>query len=139
LLAPHLVWATVASLRLAGRHAVRSGARGDAVVEARLFGPHMLLGYDYNGITETYRSPFQIREARTRLTLPLASLAGEPQALLGASRLALNEIFNAFGQAENPYIAAEGVIRTRYFPEGYQVGQWAEKRGLPTTAEAAPE
>jgi schlafen family protein len=141
LLAPHLVWATASSLRIAGRHAVRNaGARGDAVVEARVFGPWMLLGYTHSGTsTEAYPGGLLVREARSRLTLPLQSLAGDPQDLLVATRLTLTEILNGFGRAEDPHITQEGALRTRYFPSGYEVREWAERRGVATTGEAAPE
>jgi hypothetical protein len=44
LLAPRLVFATVGALRILGRHAMRTGAYGDAVVEARVLTPPVLLG-----------------------------------------------------------------------------------------------
>lgn len=138
--APNLVWATAASLRIAGRHAVRNaGARGDAAVELRLFGPHMLLGYTQNGFIDAYPNSLVVREARARLTLPLQSLAGDPQTVLVATRLALTQLFNAFGRAEVAHVTPEGAVRTRYFPREYGVTEWAELRGVPTTDEAAPE
>ena len=140
LLAPRLVFATVGALRLLGRHAVHNaGARGDAAVEVRVIGPHMLLGYSHDGLVEYYRNALLIREARARLTLPLASLTGDAQDVLIAARLALADVFNAFGLAESPYIAPDGTLRLRYFPSGYHADAWAERHGVATTQQAIPE
>jgi hypothetical protein len=141
LLMGDLIWRAAAALRLAGRSAVRnSGAFGDAVVEARLIGPLMLLGRSHSsGLVEPYfRTPF-VRGARSRHTLPVQALAGDPQDLLAGVRVVLADIVNAFGLAELPHIAADGALRTRYFPAGYEVNAIAERYGVQTTDEMVPE
>jgi hypothetical protein len=75
-LAPHLVCASATALRLAGRPAMRAGARGDAVATARLLAPDVRLGWDHSGLTEMYENSGVIKEARSYLTLPLESLGG---------------------------------------------------------------
>ena len=138
LLAPYAVWATARALRIVGRHAVRNaGAPGDAIIEARVFGPHMLLGYDHQGFTETYPNGLLVREVRSRLTLPLQSLAGDAQDLLIATRMTLTDVFNAFGLAEVQHIAPDGTLRVIYFAAGYNVATWAERHGVATTNENA--
>jgi hypothetical protein len=137
--APLLVWRAAAALRLVGRSAVRNtGAFGDAVVEARLMGPLMLLAYDEGGFLEPYfRTPF-VRGVRSRHTLPLQSLAGDAPDLLIAVRIVLSDIVNAFGLAELPHIAPDGTIRTRYFSQGWNVLEWAARHDVATTQAPAP-
>jgi hypothetical protein len=140
LFATQLIWATAAALRLAGRHAVRNaGASGDAVVEARVVGPHMLLGWGEGAFTETYSDSHLVREARSSLTLPLQALAGEMKDTIDATRLTATALFNAFGLAEVQHIAPDGALRTRYFPAAYEVADWADRNGVPATNDAAPE
>jgi hypothetical protein len=134
-LAANLVVCAASSLRFAGRHAARAGARGDAVIHARLFGPHSFLAFNHSGRAERYPHAFAVREARSSLTLPIAMLNGAPQEAFAATRHMLADIFNAYGCPEVPQIAQDGTLRTRYFPQGYQVPQWAERRGVPTTTE----
>jgi hypothetical protein len=136
-----LIWRAAAALRLVGRSAVRNaGAFGDAVVEARLLGPLMLLARTHSGgLVEPYfRTPF-IRGARSRHTLPLEALAGDPQGLLAGVRVMLADIVNAFGLAELPHIAPDGTLRSRHFPEGWKIPEWAEQHGVAITEELAPE
>jgi hypothetical protein len=135
ILAAHLVVCAATSLRLAGRHAERAGARGDAVVHARLFGPHSLLAFNHTGLTEPYSNAYKVREARSSVTLPISALTGSPQDAFAATRLVLADIFNAYGCPEVPQIAPDGTLRTLYFPPGYEVAKWAERREVPTTAE----
>ena len=134
-LAAHLVVCAASSLRFASRHAARAGARGDAVIHARVFGPHSVLAFNHTGLTEPYPHTYVVREARSSLTLPIDTLIGAPQDAFAATRLMLADIFNAYGCPEVPQIAPDGTLRTIYFPAGYQVPQWAEQRGVPTTAE----
>ena len=133
-LAPHLVCAAATALRLTARHAVRAGARGDAVVTTRLLAPDVRLGWDHSGLTEMYENSRTIKEARSYLTLPLDSLAGDDyQAVLAATRLTLTDIFNGFGLAEVPQITGDGTVRTRVFPEwlpGLRVGGAARRRNV---------
>ena len=135
ILAAHLVTCAASSLRFAGRHAARAGARGDAVVNARVFGPHTLLAFNHSGLTEPYQRAHQVREARSSLTLPISALTGVPQEAFTATRLLLGDIFNAYGCPEVPQIAPDGTLRTLYFPNGYKVAEWAERRDVPTTGE----
>lgn len=134
-LAAHLVTCAASSLRLAGRHAARCGARGDAVVHARVFGPHSLLAFNHAGLTEPYPHAYKVREARSSLTLPIDTLTNTPQDAFAATRLMLADIFNAYGCPDVPQIAHDGTLRTLYFPAGYGVAAWAERRDAPTTAE----
>ncbi len=134
-LAAHLVTCAASSLRFAGRHAARAGARGDAVVHARVFGPHSLLAFNHTGLTEPYPHAYKVREARASLTLPIDVLTGAPQDAFAATRLMLADIFNAYGCPEVPQIAPDGTLRTIYFPAGYEVATWADRRDVPTTAE----
>jgi hypothetical protein len=134
-LAAHLVTCAASSLRFAGRHAARAGARGDAVVHARIFGPHSLLAFNHTGLAEPYPHAYKVREARSSLTLPIDTLTSTPQDAFAATRLMLADIFNAYGCPEVPQIAPDGTLRTLYFPAGYEVAAWAERRGVPTTAE----
>ena len=134
-LAAHLVLRAATSLRFAGRHAARAGVRGDAVVHARVFGPHSLLAFNHSGLTEPYPHAYKVREARSSLTLPISALTGAPQDAFAATRLMLADIFNAYGCPEVPQIAPDGTLRTLYFPKNYEVAQWAEQRDVPTTAE----
>ena len=141
LLATVLVWRTAAALRLAGRSAIRNaGAFGDAIVETRLLGPHMLLAHSPDNMPPEpyFRTPL-IRFARSQHTLPLSSLAGEPQELLVTVRIVLSDIVNAFGLAELPHIAPDGTLRSRYFPAGWKIPEWAERHGVVTTQELAPD
>jgi hypothetical protein len=141
LLLTGLIWRTAAAMRVAGRSAVRnSGAFGDAVVEARLLGPLMLLARSHSGgLVEPYfRTPF-VRGARSRHTLPLQALAGKPQNVLASVRVVLADIVNAFGLAELPHIVPDGTLRLRYFPSDCNVPKWAERHDVATTDEFAPE
>lgn len=135
ILAAHLVICAASSLRFAGRHAARAGARGDAVVHARVFGPHSLLAFNHAGLTEPYPHAYKVRGARSSLTLPISVLTGEPQEAFAATRLMLAGIFNAYGCPEVPQIAPDGTLRTLYFPKNYEVAKWAEQRDVPMTAE----
>jgi hypothetical protein len=111
-----------------------------AVASVRLFGtPASALGFTHSGITEAYPSSRVITEARAGLTLPLEELGGEPASLLEATRLALGDIFHAFGCPDVPQIAAGGALRVAYFPGGYQVPELAAARGIPTSDERIPE
>lgn len=132
-LAPHLVCKAAATLRIIGRHALRTGARGDAIIGARVFGPHALLGWDHNGLTEAYSSMMLVKETRSEPTLPLDALGGAPQDLLAATRLMLTTIFNGFGCPEVPQIAPDGTVRTRFFPANYKLAEWAKQRGVATS------
>jgi hypothetical protein len=60
----------------------------------------MALGSYRDGIAERYRNPLVVHEARSRHTLSLESIAGDPQQLFGALKVMLGQIFNAFGHAE---------------------------------------
>lgn len=135
ILAAHLVLRAATSLRFAGRHAARAGARGDAVVHARVFGPHSLLAFNHSGLTEPYPHAYKVKEARSSLTLPISAVTGAPQEAFAATRLMLADIFNAYGCPEVPQIAPDGTLRTLYFPNNYDVTKWAEQRDVPTTAE----
>ena len=98
----------------------------------------MLLGYDHQGFTETYPNGLLVREVRSRLTLPLQSLAGDAQHLLIATRMTLTDVFNAFGLAEVQHIVPDGTLRVIYFAAGYNVATWAERHGVATTNEKVP-
>lgn len=135
ILAAHLVVRAGSALRFAARHAARAGARGDAVVHARVVGPHSLLAFNHTGLTEPYPHAYKVREARSSLTLPISALTGEPQEAFAATRLMLADIFNAYGCPEVPQIAPDGALRTLYFPKSYEVAKWAEQHDVPTTAE----
>jgi hypothetical protein len=138
LLASHLVFATVGALRILGRHAMRTGAFGDAVVEVRVLTPRVLLGYAYDGLIESYPSGLLVGEARAQLTLPLQSLASDAQEVLIAARFTLTDIFNAFGVAEVSHIAPDGTLRLRYFPAGYHLVAWAQRHGVATSEQSVP-
>jgi hypothetical protein len=133
-----LVWRATRALRLIGRHALRAGAYGDATVELRLVGRNMNLGYYRDGIAERYRNPLVMQEARSRHTLTLESIAGEPQQLFAAVKVMLGQIFNAFGHAEIAHIADDGTLRLRYFADP-QLAAWAEARGVATTSDTVEE
>lgn len=135
ILAASLVVCAASALRFAGRHAERAGARGDAVVHARVFGPQSFLAFNHNGLTEPYPHAYSVMEARSNLTLPINALTGKPQDAFAATRHMLADIFNAYGCPEIPQIAPDGTLRTIYFPQGYGVAKWAERRGVPTTGE----
>jgi len=59
--------------------------------------------------------------------------------LLVAVRLLLSDVVNAFGLAELPHVASDGTLRLRYFPAGWNIPAWAERHGVETTNEPAPE
>lgn len=134
-----LVWRVAQGLRLIGRHALRAGAYGDAVVHVQLVGEEMYLGFYRDGFAQRFTDTgLSISQAHSRHTVPLQSLAGEPQELLAASRLLLNDIFNAFGRAELPHIAQDGTLRLSYLQDP-ELARWAEGLGVSTTAESLPE
>jgi hypothetical protein len=130
-----LLKASVAMLRLIGRHAVQNaGVAGDAVVELRLLGPQIHLGAFVLSAVE------RIREARpvtgtssSRHTVPLAQLTGDAQPLLAATALMLSDIYNAFGLAEVSFLTPAGAMRSVYFSG--QTRQWAEEHGVELTDE----
>jgi hypothetical protein len=70
--------------------------------------------------------------------VPLESLVGDLQELFVATRLMLNDIFNAFGRAEISHIAQDGTLRLAYFRDP-ELAKWAEARGVPTTPQTLPE
>jgi hypothetical protein len=74
----------------------------------------------------------------SRHTLPLHSLADNTQELLAATRLMLNDIFNAFGRAEVTHVAQDGTLRLPYLQDP-ELAKWAEGLGVSTTAERLPE
>jgi hypothetical protein len=134
-----LIWRATRALRLIGRHAVcNAGAYGDATVEIRLVGRNMSLGHYRDGLPQRYRNALMIQEARSRHTLTLESIAGEPQQLFVAVKVMLGQIFNAFGQAEIAHIADDGTLRLRYFGDP-QLAAWADLRGVATTEATVPE
>jgi hypothetical protein len=134
-----LVWRTAKALRLIGRHAVRAGAYGDAAVHLQLVGESMYLGFYRDGFPHRFKdTDLTVSRAHSRHTIPLGSLAGDPQELLAATRLMLNDIFNAFSRAEVPHITQDGTLRLAYFRDP-ELAKWAEARGVPTTAETLPE
>jgi Putative DNA-binding domain len=134
-----ILWRTAKALRLIGRHAVRAGAYGDAAVHLQLAGESMYLGSYRGGVPQRFRdTELSISQAHSRHTVPLESLVGDPQNLLAATRLMLNDIFNAFGRAEIPHIALDGTLRLPYFRDS-ELAKWAEARGVPATAETLPE
>jgi hypothetical protein len=134
-----LVWRTAKALRLIGRHAVRAGAYGDAAVHLQLVGESMYLGFYRDGFPHRFKdTELSISQAHSRHTVPLESLVGDPQNLLAATRLVLNDIFNAFGRAEVSHITQDGTLRLAYFQDP-ELAKWAEARGVSTTAETLPE
>lgn len=141
--ATDLLRRVVRALRLIGRHAVaNAGAYGDATVELRVVGRNMALGYhDPHGMfPQRYTNGLLVNDARSRHTLPLESLAGEPQALFAAAKIMLGQIFNAFGRAEIGHIADDGTLRLRYFgSDQQQLAAWAVDRGVATTEETVSE
>jgi hypothetical protein len=118
-----------------------AGAYGEATVELRLVGRDMSLGYYEHGhFLRRFPNPLLIKEARSRHTLMLEALAGDPQELLAAVKIMLRQIFNAFGRAEVTHLADDGTIRLLYFgSRQHQLAQWAEARGVATTEETVPE
>jgi hypothetical protein len=134
-----LVWRTAKALRLIGRHAVRAGAYGEAAVHLQLVGEGMYLGFYRDGFPHRFKdTDLSISQAHSRHTVPLESLVADSQKLLAATRLMLNDIFNAFGRAEVSHITQDGTLRLAYFLDP-ELAKWAEARGVPTTAETLPE
>jgi hypothetical protein len=134
-----LLWRTAKALRLIGRHAVRAGAYGEAAVHLQLVGEGMYLGFYRDGFPQRFKDTnLSISQAHSRHTVPLESLVGDLQELFVATRLMLNDIFNAFGRAEISHIAQDGTLRLAYFRDP-ELAKWAEARGVPTTPQTLPE
>ncbi len=126
-----LVRAALLTLRMIAGNAVRNaGCRGDAILEMRLLGGGPPLA---DGARDAV--PERLIWARSRHTIPLASLAGEPRQLLLAARTMLAEIFQAFGVAEVAYITPGGELVLRCF-EDPAFERWALEQGLASPVEA---
>jgi hypothetical protein len=133
-----LVMTAAKCLRLIGRHAGRAGAYADAAVHLQLCGTDMHLGYVRDGFPQRHQTGLAISQAHSRHTIPLDSLATDPQGLFAATRVMLSDIFNAFGRAEVPHIAVDGALRLRYFNDT-EFARWAQAHGLLTSAETVAD
>jgi len=99
----------------------------------------MYLGFYRDGFPHRFKdTDLSISQAHSRHTVPLESLVADSQKLLAATRLMLNDIFNAFGRAEVSHITQDGTLRLACFLDP-ELAKWAEARGVPTTAETLPE
>jgi Putative DNA-binding domain len=129
-------------LYLLGRHATqRTGAFGDALVEARVVGSHMRLAFlDFMGFPAVVdRSRTLEGSVVSRHTVTVDALAGRDQDLLAAAHLVTNDLFHAWGSPEVRHVAADGTLRLGYFRTGQgQEGlrRFAEERGVPISEQA---
>jgi hypothetical protein len=137
-LGTNLVMTAAKCLRLIGRHVVRAGAYADAAVHLQLVGSDMHLGYIRDGFPHRHETGLAISQAHSRHTIPLDSLAADPQGVFAAVRVMLSDIFNAFGRAEVPHIAVDGALRLRYFQDA-EFAQWVQAHRVLTSAETVPD
>jgi hypothetical protein len=137
-LADALVIDTAKCLRLLGAHALRAGAHSDATVHLQILGDDMRLGYIRDGLIAHYDAIRALTQVHSRHTLPLGALAGRPEQLFIAVRIMLGDIFNAFGRAEVPHIAADGALRLKYFRDP-TVATWAHREAVATSQEMVEE
>ena len=98
-------------LHVLGDHAVRHcGAWGDALVEARLVGERMQLGYSQRIGFETYEpiaGGRMLDAASSRHTVVVEATATVGQALSAAVRLIATDILHDFGSPEVRQIAGD--------------------------------
>lgn len=137
-LADALVIDAAKCLRLLGAHALRAGARSDAAVHLQVRGGDIRLGYIRDGLVEQYDAIRALAQVHSRHTLPLDALAGKPEELFTAVRIVLGDIFNAFGRAEVPHVAADGALRLKYFRDP-TVAAWAHDQAVATSKELVAE
>jgi hypothetical protein len=126
-------------LHVLGDHAVRHcGAWGDALVEARLVGERMQLGYSQRIGFETYEPIAGSRvldAASSRHTVVVEAAATVDQALSAAVRLIATDIFHDFGSPEVRQIAGDGTLRTRYWGGNGELAAWAQQHGIEISGE----
>lgn len=133
-----LLWAVARALRLLGRHAVENtGAWGDALVVARLFGVNMQMVYPIHGgmIHEPWNHEPISDPIVARNTIPLESLVGSDQDLLVATRVIATDLVNAFGAPEVQEIDEEGRVRIRYVHDQQLLAAFAESHDVEVSDE----
>jgi hypothetical protein len=127
-------------LHVLGDHAVRQcGAWGDALVEVRLVGERMQLGYSQRIGFETYEPIADGREldaASSQHTVVVEAAASVGQALSAAVRLIAIDIFHDFGSPEVRQIAGDGTLRTRYWGGNGELAAWAQQHGIEVSSES---
>jgi hypothetical protein len=65
-------------------------------------------------------------------------LTERPEQVFTAVRIMLGDIFNAFGRAEIPHVAADRTLRLKYFRDA-AVAEWAHRQAVATSQEMVEE
>lgn len=139
-----LLWDIGRCLLVLGQHAVRRcGAWGDALVQARITGPHMRLAFMHYfgqgfGTPEPVAGGRERDEASSRRTVVLEAIAAISQPLCAAVRLVATDIFHAFGSPEVRQIGPDGALRVRYLAGDGELRRWAEGHGIGVSDETVP-
>jgi len=97
----------------------------------------MVLGFHRDGLPDLYQDAWMITAAFSRHTAPLQALTLDIRDLLIATRPVLNDLRNAFGQAEIKHITPDGALRLRAFNDP-QLAELAASWNVETTLEQLP-
>ncbi len=128
-----LVCEALTILDLLAQHAAETcGASGDAAIEATLVSHlPMNLTHDRGGRGAWTHHPIDSAPIG-RHTVNLDEIVAYPRAVVVATRMVVNDLFQGFGQPECPQVTADGGFNLPFFSSGIagRVQQTAEQNGL---------